>query len=250
VIPILLDSRAGSKELQPYFKPYAIPLEVCHLEYADAAFVGNGPDGPCYIGIERKTIGDLMNSLRSGRLGGHQLGGLIENYDAAYLILEGILKPGNGGELLTSYGNGQWRPAYNGRTVMLYREVDNFLTTMETAGLRVRKTAYITETACVIANLFAWWSKPFEDHKAHREIYAPVPAAMNGRKLRLDVPKPSLVVKVAAQLPGLDQKAWDVGKVFQSVEEMMQAGEKQWKAIPGIGKIGARKIMKAIQGGE
>src|SRR5437016_923212 len=131
---LLIDDRIGSRELLPHFKSFDVRTEVCHLESADAAFVGYGPDGPIYIGIERKVISDLVASIRSKRLSGHQLAGLIENYDVSILLVEGIYRPGANGELetVTHWG---WRPLYIGRQAVLYREVDNFITSMEEAGL-------------------------------------------------------------------------------------------------------------------
>src|SRR5215471_7722117 len=131
---ILIDERVGSKELLPYFKPFDVEAEICRLGFADAAFVGNGPDGIISIGIERKVLGDLLASMRAERLAGHQLDGLLENYQVNYLIVEGICRPGRNGELEQIRGN-DWRAIYIGRTPMLYREMDNFLTTMEAVGI-------------------------------------------------------------------------------------------------------------------
>src|SRR5271166_1849574 len=58
------------------------------LHAGDFSFLGNGPnDEPWTIGIERKRMRDMVNSIRGGRFSGEQLPKLL-NYDRAYLIFE------------------------------------------------------------------------------------------------------------------------------------------------------------------
>ena len=95
---ILIDDRMGSKELLPLFRPYDVTVELSHLEYADIAFFGNGPTGPELVGIERKTLHDLVNSMRSRRLSGYQLPGLMAAYAWVYIVVEGVWRAGDGGE--------------------------------------------------------------------------------------------------------------------------------------------------------
>jgi len=249
---ILLDDRTGSKELLPHFKPFDVEAEVCRLGFADAAFCGNCEEGQIEIGIERKVLGDLVSSIRTERLSGHQLDGLLEYYAVNYLIVEGIYRPGKCGELEQAR-NGGWQVVYVGRTPMLYKEVDNFLTTMEAVGMRIRRTAGITETATVIVDLYKWWQKDWDKHKGHMGIYAPVPEKENkngNHKVSLlRRPKANLVTCMAAQIPGLNQKAWEVGKWFKSPMEMVMADEKEWQKIDGIGKKGSKQIVNSLQGG-
>ena len=83
---ILIDSRTGSGELAPYISS---PKLVCHLDFADFSFSGNGPEGGVGIGVERKGVMDLLQSMTSGRLVGHQLIGLQKEYDWTYLLVVG-----------------------------------------------------------------------------------------------------------------------------------------------------------------
>jgi ERCC4-type nuclease len=59
---------------------------------------------------------------------------------------------------------------------------------------------------------------------------------------------PGLVAKVAAQLPGIDRKAFDVEDHFKSVYSMVNADRKDWR-IPGvIGEKTADEVYRVIRG--
>ena len=95
---ILLDDRTGSGELLPLFRPYDAPVELARLDFGDACWLGNGATGPELVGVERKTIHDLVSSMRSKRLSGYQLPGLLRTYDWVYLLVEGVWRCGGRGE--------------------------------------------------------------------------------------------------------------------------------------------------------
>lgn len=248
---LLIDDRGHNPPLIPYFKPFGVEVESTIMDSSDIFFVGNGPSGNVNVGIERKRIADLVNSIRSERLTGFQLDGLLE-YDLPALIVEGICRPGRGGELETLQGSG-FRPLYTGRQMMLYREISNLLVTLQlVCGVQVIRTGGAEETAAFVSGLYQWFQKDWDQHKAHKGIYAPVaenPKLGGNGKVRLFTkrPKPSLVVKMASQLPGVDQKAWLVGERFKTPLEMVVASEVEWREIEGIGVKGAKKIVEALQ---
>jgi ERCC4-type nuclease len=68
-----VDSRTGSKELLPLLRHTGIRAELATLDCGDFAVTGNGPEGQTEVGFERKTYGDLIDSLRSGRLAGDSM---------------------------------------------------------------------------------------------------------------------------------------------------------------------------------
>src|ERR1044071_4618368 len=94
-----IDDRIGSVELAPLFQSYGIKPIVCRLEFGDLDFVGRGPQGGCAIVVERKRINDLVSSIQSKRLSGHQTPGMARSYDYAYLIVEGIWRPAENDQL-------------------------------------------------------------------------------------------------------------------------------------------------------
>jgi ERCC4-type nuclease len=236
-----LDDRIGSKELVKLFDPHGVTPKVCRLEFGDIDFLGQGPHGECAICVERKTIGDLVASIQSDRLSGHQLPGMASLYDYAYLIVEGIWRPGADGGL--EIRKGAWG-AFRNR--MSYQAVDNYLSTLEIkTGLIFRRTSTQAETVAVIVDLAKWWSKAWADHQSHDRVFS-LASPDEGRKLHLARRKPSQVELVAMTLPGVDTKAKEVAKAFRTVKDMVLADERAWRAINGVGVIGAKRIMEAL----
>ncbi len=251
---ILLDDRVGSKELMRYFLPFDVRVESTRLEFGDACWAGSGPHGDCMIGLERKRIRDLVNSIRDRRLSGHQLPGLMESYEFVYLIVEGFYRPGLHGELEEGRGGGMWRPLGP-----MYREIDNHLSTLELkCGVIVRRTATPTETAAVIVDLYKWWTeKSWDQHRSHHQIHSITPQSLaHGRKLSFIAPEQEIrrkygpkavdVWHMAAQLDGLDTKAELVAAHFRTPRKMMEATISDWLQIPGIGPVLAARYMEVF----
>lgn len=217
-------------------------VRLSRLEYGDAEFIGNGPgEEPVLVGIERKSIGDLINSITSGRFAGHQLPGLINSYSVIYLVVEGLYRPSSSGILETRKGGG-WEPLDRGRRWM-YSDLECWLTTMEQkAGLKIRRVPGPIETAAIILSLYRWWtSKDWEEHRAHLTLHRPPETAL----LR----KASLVRVIAAELPNIGwMKSELVARKFHTVVEMTMAEVKDWMTIEGIGRATAERIVKALYG--
>ena len=184
----------------------SIPVRVLRLEFGDVTFQGNGPDGECSVGIERKRLSDLLNSMLDRRLAGHQLRGLGNAYDFRYLIAEGVWRPGPHGEIEELVGR-NWVPFYSrepGRPAVAYRQLQNFLTTLEFMacrpgpgtgtgpdpgpgpgpgpGLVIRRTSNLHETAVQVIALWHWFNdKEWREHRSHEALYCgPVPNKGHG----------------------------------------------------------------------
>lgn len=255
-MPISLDYRTGSKELAPLFKPYGIQVETRKLDFGDLAFEGNGPQGRVSVVIERKVIADLVASMQSKRLSGHQMPGMADTYDYCYLIVEGIWRPGPDGELQTGYGSfegdsggfgGRWTGGYGNRR-LLYRSVDNYLSTLELhAGVIYRRTLSPQETVAVVVDLYRWWNdKLWAAHSSHLGVYAPAIARPGKGRFSLVTRQPSLAEKWAMQLDGIDAKAQQVAAYFGSARAMANAEVKDWLEVKGVGKVIARQVVEAI----
>jgi len=242
---ILIDDRTGSCELARYFSKSLV--KIVRLEYGDFSFIGNGPDEiPVSIGIERKTLTDLLSSLQTGRFSGHQLPGLLNSYYYVYLIVEGIWRscPSNG--ILEILAGNHWQPVSLGSRRWMAREAYGYLNTLAVAsGLVVWQTTSPRETALLVTILYRWWQKDWAEHKSH--------LAMRKSRLRdgegVSLVKPSLVRRVAAELPGIGWgKSREVERVFRSVEDMVQAEAGDWQRIPGIGKKIAEQAVRELRG--
>src|SRR3954469_1333034 len=104
-MPLWIDRRIGSKDLLKPIIATGLDAEITELAFADVAFTGQGTNGVSVdIGIELKNLNDLVGSLRSGRLAGHQLPGLRSAYEFSWLIVEGLWRTNDAGMVVTYQG--------------------------------------------------------------------------------------------------------------------------------------------------
>jgi ERCC4-type nuclease len=242
---LFVDSRVGSQDLAPVLRSLGLSVDLTTLDFGDVAFIGNGPDDtPVPVGLELKKLNDILQCITTGRFAGHQLPGLIQTYDQVWLIIEGLWRANPKDGVLETRAGGEWRAVNLGSRTWMYRDFESFLTTMEMkGGIRIRRTNDRHETARTVAGLYSWWcNKEFEEHRSHLALSR----AHQMRDSALLVP-PSLRYRVAAELPGLGtMKAGMVAGHFESVRAMVNADEKEWQSLPGIGKTLAKRIVTEI----
>ena len=230
---IFIDDRTGSAELAPVIRSLGCPVSVMRLGYGDVMFIGNGPQGVQWpVGIERKTIGDLLASIRSGRAA-TQVDGMRNSYYVVYLVVEGLMKADGSGKLLVWRGH-EWQPSG-----MEYTAVVNFLNTLAIlADVKLIRTTSLSETGQTVVALWHWWTdKAWEDHRSH---LVPIQKPITFRP-------PSLLRRVAAELPNVSWKrSKAIEEHFRSVKEMVNAPIEDWKAIDGIGEKIAQRIVSAL----
>lgn len=114
---VWVDPRVGSKELLPLIRKQGVQAELATLDSADFAFTINGPEGEAMVGVERKTLPDLIASVQSGRLQGMvtessagQLPRLRECYEYPFLLVEGEWLTDQHGVLVERRKHGSPRP--------------------------------------------------------------------------------------------------------------------------------------------
>lgn len=242
---LLVDPREGSGDLLEPLQSLHLPATSERLEFADVAWEGNGSRGKSMIGLERKKLKDALSSMRTGRFAGHQLPGLVEAYDWVYLAVEGVWREEPETGILQEFVRGGWRDVTVGQSRFRADELENWLTSMETKyGLRVRRADNFTQMAFMIARLYRWWQKPWEAHKSGKVIYQPPPSTV----LTARIP---LVRKMANCLDGVGwEKSAAVAQRFRTPVDMIASDERDWELIPGIGKVLARRIVRALCGEE
>lgn len=171
---IFVDRRVGSKDLLAPLQRLGLDAELVELEYADIAFSGLGAKGTTLdIGVELKTLGDLVGSLRSGRLAGHQLPGLRAQYEHAWLVVEGQWRADEQGQVITYQGQARgWRPLPG---KMRASEFEKQVLTLELCGgLHVRYTNSRIDTVRFVSNLYRWWTdQAFDHHTSHLAVHEP-----------------------------------------------------------------------------
>lgn len=246
---IYIDDRIGSRELTPYFSPYGVDVESTRLDAGDFCFYGHGEQEECLVGVERKRLSDLIQSMRDRRLSGAQLPKLLAQYGYVYLIVEGVWRPGRTGilEVLkgkgwAAYGSGQ------GRKPIMYAEVDNYLNSLGLrAGVRVKRSNGEQETAAQVVNLYKHFQKEWGKHTAHSQVYAPVPEPKKaGWRVEVWTQEEEQLRAFAAQIPGIDRKCDAIARKFGRTSNFLAAREKALMEVEGIGKELARRIREVF----
>lgn len=241
---IIIDDRDGSRELASY-PVLADRCVLGTLEFGDAMMSGHGPDGGTLtVGVEVKSIHDLLSSISTGRLGGHQIPGMLRSYDRCCLLIYGDWRPGSDGNLQIRKGS-SWRTYHIGRRLMPWAYVEGFLLTCWfKAGIPTMRACDKEQAATWLAILDRWLDKPWEKHKAlevwdrSKELAAPPESD----------PTEELIARVASQLPAIGwDRGWAAAKHFDSVSAMMDAPWEEWKQIPRIGPTIAKAVTTAIK---
>lgn len=248
-----IDDRVGSQDMHGAFERLGVPAELTRLDACDVAFVGRGiEDEPITIGIELKRMhgadagrADLITSLRSGRLAGHQLGGM-QAYDRAWLITEGLWRANSEGAVEV-YSHGRWVPVQQGKSTLRMTDLEaQILTITQRGGVSYWHCPTQRDTIRFIATLYRWWTdKSLDEHRSHQAIYLPPP----DRALFVE---PSLFLKVASCLPGV---GWDRAIALEahfagSLIALMAAGIPELTACAGIGITLAARIYTALHDGQ
>lgn len=241
---ISIDDRSGSVELYHMF-PAGTPVEVARMEFGDFAFVGNGEEGPVFVGIERKTVRDLLNSITTGRLSGHQLIGLLDAYRWVYLIVEGMWRFNPDSGILEDRKGMSWSPVQLGSRRYMAREMVGYLNTMAVkAGVIILYSKDKRETVQVVTSIYHWWQKGWEEHSSH------LSRNKAGSTREVSLIRPNLVRRAAAELEGVGWvKSKSVADTFPTLQDMVEADVKDWLKIEGIGKKLSQQIVNEIKGG-
>jgi ERCC4-type nuclease len=247
MVPSILyvDSRVGSREFaDTLHQRHKLKVRMQQLEFGDFAFIGNGPSGPMKLCVERKTLGDLCGSLMKNRLSSHQIPGMLEHYDMAWILVEGIWRP-NGYDAIEVWKGGGWKPAHVSLT---YSGLEAWMVSFDVMGggrIKRWKTSTPTDTAHFIATLFRWWQKPWTRHTSHEQLGKWAPS-IHGVAQKAMLTMPTVLMRVAAALPEIGGKtARKVGRHFRSIHQMMNAEEEEWQRV--IGKKDGTKVWSEIR---
>ena len=126
-------------------------------------FDGNGPDGDVQVGVERKTLPDLVASLRDGRLPNFQMEKLRRTYDVMWLLVEGEIATDRLGRLYGHIGRRKRQALPGSMTEDVL--VKSLLTLELQGGFRIARTANTKQSAAWIASCARWWSdKQWDEH--------------------------------------------------------------------------------------
>ena len=231
---ILVDRRIGSNDLLAPLKAAGFDAQLVELAFGDIAFEGKGPNGTTLnIGVELKVLGDLVNSLRTGRLAGHQLPGLLKTYDFSWLLVEGEWRVDPRGYVIT----GRTKKSHSH---MMASELDKQLLTLELCGgLHVTHTHTRADTVRFLGNLYHWWTdRALTDHTSHLALHT-TPAVYAISPFRAAV----------CSWPGIGVKTSKaVEQRFQSIRCAAAAPVEEWAAITtGDRKLGRKTAERIVR---
>ena len=241
---ILVDSRIGSRELLNDIRHLGCDAELVEGLTTDFQFYGEGPTGAVLVGVERKSMAstDFIDSMRSNRLAGGQIGRAVDTYDYYYLIVEGIWRRGAEGMLEVGL------PWYIPRGNVRYSEVIKFLNGIAMqSNIKLWRTFNESETAATLVDWHDQWQKPWDEHKTGRVVYAPAPNIIQPGKRSFFQREATPVQKWLYQLPGMgDKKTLELSEKFTCPGHIAELTESGWADLEGIAKTGAKKIWSWI----
>lgn len=241
--PLLVDDRDGSKELMRY-EPVASTGTLARLTSGDVAFAGNGPDGPVWVGVEVKSIYDLISSMNTGRLQATQIPAMLAEFSVSWLLYFGAYRQGLGGRLEIEDRNGRWRTHRIGGRDVPYGYLQSFLFDLTMAGIHVQRVIDIREAVTWVGCIHRWWSKPWDKHKGFRTFdksgqISLMPHMSDHQRA---------IACVAKELPGVGfERALAAASYFGSISEMINAPAEEWARVPGVGKVIAGTVHKFVR---
>ena len=248
---VYVDDRIGSKELAPLIAKLGLTTKTRRLEFGDFAFWS--PDGlpedrGGFIGIERKTIRDMVSSIQSGRYSGHQLPGMLELYDVSYLIVEGRYKrdPYNRCLCLPT-ANQSWTNKVWKSELFDFRALDAYLNTIRLkTPVQVIKTENPQQTAMEVYILWHWFTaRRWSSHKGHEGFHSSaLPIVGNIR--------PSGFRQVVKELPYIGwERSKQVEEAFGgSLRRAFNAKPGAWSTIDGVTPERAAGIVDFVVTGK
>lgn len=233
---VVLDDR--EEGILDHLVRLGIPVSVARLEHGDLVIqAANG----WLIAYERKHLSDMLQCMEDRRLSGFQLKQMRPVYDRVEIILEGNWGVGDNGEITVPTRAG-WTPYYFKGSGISYRQLDSFLYSQyELGGVPCWRTRSATETAHLYASRYAWWQKDYALHKSHDALYTNNPSVQKRGAVMVHNGAPNPVTLMAAQIPGLDAKSWDVGKHFACPFDMVNASQQEWQRVEWTDRKGACK---------
>lgn len=261
-VSILIDDREGSADLLTY-PPLSSSPSLCtltRLSSGDVCFAGNGPDDSTLsIGIEIKSLSDLLQSSFTGRLQGvdGQLQRMLytDCYNEVWLLYYGLYRCGDSGYLEYpryrngslswtpyTFGSGDSKPVPFSYLTHLLMSLSHVGIKFDHVGSKVAPRDCKPEVAAWVLSLYTWWQKPYSSHGLLRSFNNASSTLTLSRPMSLDIDSDTLfMAKLVAPFPGIKfERAMAIAESFESPLAMFNAGIDEWAEvkIPTKGKTG------------
>lgn len=239
---IQVDARTGSGHLVPILNNLGAEAEAVHLDFGDVSFPMNGPAGLLTVGVEVKTIPDLISSMISRRLTTRQLPGMRQNYDVVMLAILGRVKRDlTGGIVEGKYG--KWFPL---QTSLSWDQLEGMKASLRYAyGVIVVEFETAKDFCCWLKVQEKWASRKWEDHQSHlpsHQIFNAEVGERSGLLPALPL-EPTNTYLAACAIPGIGMAlAKKLAQDFHEPRALANASMKELLGIKGLGKQKAGRV--------
>jgi ERCC4-type nuclease len=247
---IHIDPRSGSGELLPLFLSHRLAPTAQHTPHPPrdlAVTISRAGGVPTLMGIERKSITDMMSSIRMHRLAGEQVPKLLTHYEHhAYIVLEGNYRISWETGYLQHWrsvgGEWGWTDILLGKHPFHAAEMNDALVDIcEKTPIKIWRTRDQKETVDWVVGKERYAQQDWERRHKHLGIHVPAPFVTAG--------KVSDVRRTAFAWEGIGwEKSGEVEKHFATVEQMVNAPASEWMKIPGFGKVLSTKTWNRLRG--
>lgn len=176
------------------------------------------------IGIERKEVGDLLNTIRDNRFMS-QLAGLMGNYNTPYLLIEGVLhEHAQTGNLIVSGRETNWKA----------QAIHSILSSVQEQGIRLSLSSSLATTCKRLMGLYGFYSNP-----DHHDL------TMDRLNVFHTSISPPMAMLMA--IPGIGfEKAKSLLETFGSLDSISTATEASLTQARGVGTKHGREIYHAF----
>jgi ERCC4-type nuclease len=197
-----------------------IPCERKSLKQGDYKFIGSNNE---VVLIERKSVNDLYSSLISGRVNKQLMRCLAETPNT-FLLIEGKLKELHG-FLVT--GNGR-------KSKYPFTGLSNFLTTVQSQGVRLLLSTDMESTARVVVSAYSWFQRT--DHTAMLRV--------NKRGITNQPTLHGKQVALLCNLPGIGKgHAEEILKVYPSPRAAIIGS---FGGVKGLGEARLKELKELL----
>lgn len=231
---LLVDSAVGSNKLVRPLQNLGLDAQLTSID-ADIAFEGRGIGGaPVTIGIEYKKLGELVQSLHTQRLQGHQLYKMNVGFDFRWLLIEGEVLLTREGYLARRQRKRVVKLEGSMTLTDLYKRL---LTLQICGGLTPVFVDTVDGSLRFIEALYRFWTdKNQDEHKSHIAIYEPAPLVPVSQFRRTVATLPGIGLELSAR----------VERHFGSIRTAVDSGLAEWCRVEGIGTRTATRVIDAL----
>jgi len=253
----------------------SVPCKSCrgtgrflsNLVSGDVAFAGNGPESQVMIGVEIKSVADMLQSMHQGRLQ-EQIKRMAGCYDLIWLLQYGRYRANPKSKYLscpnpvqvyksrskTRLRDGWYDIRLDNKPVPYgYLEAFKCSPSLMSLGVQIVRVESLEEAAQWLGVLYRTWTKPFHKHSSMR-VFDSSGDKLGSTRLKTMSTFPDLssdvleAAKFLSGIPGIRyERAIAIAKHFPSLDRMISADVDDWAEIRIESRSGtSRKLGKVL----